>query len=150
MSPEGIAELRAVEVERGMGGVGGKRVVVNTRVGESEERVRRELEEVDAGEIPAGGGEGEKEVKGRRRWVFRGREVGVKGVQVGEKGVVGSRVEPVGGTLGSVARLKIQEGLWEVRRGHKVHGGERRRKYVLSVLRRKEREERERVAGGAK
>ncbi|MCJ1397077.1 hypothetical protein MMC11_000269 [Xylographa trunciseda] len=53
--------------------------------------------------------------------------------------IVGSYIQPVKGSGGSVARLKVQEGLWEVRRGHKVHGGERRRKNVLSRIAARER-----------
>jgi len=53
--------------------------------------------------------------------------------------IVGSYIQPLKGSGGSVARLKVQEGLWEVRRGHKVHGGERRRKNVLSRIAARER-----------
>jgi len=41
----------------------------------------------------------------------------------------GTGVEPVKGHPG-VARLKVREGLWEERRGHKVDGGERRKAEV--------------------
>lgn len=69
--------------------------------------------------------------------------LGVEGTPVmgltvrGARTIVGKRVELVKGSGGSVATLKAAEGLWEVRRGHKVHGGERRRKYVLSLIARK-------------
>jgi len=64
----------------------------------------------------------------------------VKGLKVRGAGtIVGSFVEPVKGTGGSMARLKVKEGMWEVRRGHKVHGGERRRKNVLSRIAARER-----------
>ena len=44
--------------------------------------------------------------------------------------IVGSYIQPVAGTNGSVARLKVVEGMWEHRRGHKVDGGERRQAEV--------------------
>ena len=44
--------------------------------------------------------------------------------------IVGSYIQPVVGTNGSVARLKVVEGMWEHRRGHKVDGGERRQAEV--------------------
>lgn len=44
--------------------------------------------------------------------------------------IVGSYIQPVTGTNGSVARLKVEEGMWEHRRGHKVDGGERRQAEV--------------------
>jgi hypothetical protein len=69
-------------------------------------------------------------------------EVKVKGVKVvgGGMGLVqGSGFSPVKGTKGSVARIAVKEGLWEVKRGVKVHGGERRRKNVLSRIAAKER-----------
>ncbi|MCJ1395878.1 hypothetical protein MMC18_008764 [Xylographa bjoerkii] len=53
--------------------------------------------------------------------------------------IVGSYIELVKGSEGSVARLKVKEGMWEIRRGHKVHGGERRRKNVLSRIAARER-----------
>ncbi|MCJ1288950.1 hypothetical protein MMC34_000481 [Xylographa carneopallida] len=64
----------------------------------------------------------------------------VQGFRVRGAGtIVGSYAELVKESGGSVARLKVQEGMWEVRRGHKVHGGERRRKYVLSQIAKKAR-----------
>jgi len=44
--------------------------------------------------------------------------------------IVGSYIQPVAGTNGSVAQLKVVEGMWEHRRGHKVDGGERRKAEV--------------------
>jgi hypothetical protein len=44
--------------------------------------------------------------------------------------IVGPYVQPQKGSNGSVATLKVQEGLWEHRRGHKVDGGERRKAEV--------------------
>jgi hypothetical protein len=44
--------------------------------------------------------------------------------------ISGSYIEPVAGSNGSVARLRVVEGMWEHRRGHKVDGGERRQAEV--------------------
>lgn len=41
--------------------------------------------------------------------------------------IEGPYVQPSKGSKGTVATLKVQEGLWEHRRGHKVDGGERRK-----------------------
>lgn len=49
---------------------------------------------------------------------------------VGVRTIVGPYVQPVKGTRGSVATIKVQEGMWEVRRGVKVDGGERRKVQV--------------------
>lgn len=43
--------------------------------------------------------------------------------------IAGTGVQPVKGHVG-VARLKVQEGLWEQKQGHKVDGGERRQAEV--------------------
>lgn len=44
--------------------------------------------------------------------------------------IQGPYVQPSKGSNGSMATLKVQEGLWEHRRGHKVDGGERRKAEV--------------------
>jgi hypothetical protein len=44
--------------------------------------------------------------------------------------IVGPYIQPKKGSNGSVATLKVQEGLWEHKRGHKVDGGERRKAEV--------------------
>ena len=49
---------------------------------------------------------------------------------VGAHTIVGPYIQPVKGTGGSVATIKVQEGMWEVKRGHKVDGGERRKVQV--------------------
>lgn len=55
----------------------------------------------------------------------------VDGMKVaGVRTIVGPYVQPVKGTSGSVATIKVQEGMWEVRRGVKVDGGERRKVQV--------------------
>ncbi|KAH6612442.1 IGR protein motif-domain-containing protein [Boeremia exigua] len=54
----------------------------------------------------------------------------VSGVLVqGARTIKGSYVEPIKGE-GMRARIRLQEGMWEERRGHKVDGGERRRAMV--------------------
>lgn len=55
----------------------------------------------------------------------------VEGMKVmGARTIVGPYVQLVKGTSGSVATIKVQEGMWEVRRGVKVDGGERRKVQV--------------------
>lgn len=55
----------------------------------------------------------------------------VEGMKVaGVRTIVGPYVQPVKGTRGSVATIKVREGMWEVRRGVKVDGGERRKVQV--------------------
>ena len=55
----------------------------------------------------------------------------VEGMSVqGARSIVGPYIQPVKGTSGSVATLKVQERMWEERRGIKVDGGERRKKMV--------------------
>lgn len=49
---------------------------------------------------------------------------------VGARTIVGPYIQPVKGTGGSVATIKVQEGMWEVKRGQKVDGGERRKVQV--------------------
>ena len=68
----------------------------------------------------------------------------VKGVKLHQGHIiVGPYVQPQKGSNGSVATLKVQEGLWEHRRGHKVDGGERR-KAEVRFKRRVEERKRER------
>ena len=55
----------------------------------------------------------------------------VEGMKVaGARTIVGPFIRPVKGTSGSVARIKVQEGMWEIRRGEKIDGGERRKAMV--------------------
>ncbi|KAF1815986.1 hypothetical protein P152DRAFT_455708 [Eremomyces bilateralis CBS 781.70] len=53
--------------------------------------------------------------------------------------ISGPFVEPLKGTQGMGARLKVQEGLWEVKQGRKVDGGERRKAEVRAKRRAAER-----------
>ena len=46
---------------------------------------------------------------------------------IGARTIVGPYLQPVKGTNGSVATIKVQDGMWEVKRGVKVDGGERRK-----------------------
>ena len=64
----------------------------------------------------------------------------VKGLKVlGAHTVSGSHVELVKDTMGRVGRIKVQEGMWEQKRGHKIDGGERRRAEVRAKRRSEER-----------
>ncbi|KIV94257.1 hypothetical protein PV10_02040 [Exophiala mesophila] len=49
--------------------------------------------------------------------------------------ITGPSAHPLKGTNGSGATLVAREGLWEHKRGHKIHGGERRRAETLHKLR---------------
>lgn len=70
---------------------------------------------------------------------------GVDGVVVkGAKNIKGPYVEMVKGSGGLKARLRVQEGIWEIRRGHKVDGGERRRAEVRAKRRAAENKEKQR------
>ncbi|KAJ4370664.1 telomere length regulation protein [Neocucurbitaria cava] len=69
----------------------------------------------------------------------------VQGVIVkGAKTIKGSYVEPVKGSEGLRARIRLQEGIWEVKRGHKVDGGERRKAEVRAKRRAAENKEKAR------
>lgn len=65
------------------------------------------------------------------------RVAGVK--QKGANTIYGSHVEPVKGSGGSRAIIRVKEGLWEHVRGHKVDGGERRKAEVRAKRRSAER-----------
>lgn len=49
--------------------------------------------------------------------------------------ICGPYVRPVLGTRGYAAKVAVQEGIWEERRGHKVDGGERRKAEVRAKRR---------------
>jgi len=110
VSAAGQAELRVVT-----DAATGRKVVVNTELSEGAtvENLAEELDLVRAGLTTVA-------------------QVKVRGV--GRGAIVGSYVDPVKGSLGSVGRIKVQEGIWEVKRGVKLFGGERRRKNVLSRI----------------
>jgi hypothetical protein len=55
----------------------------------------------------------------------------LEGVRVvGAKTIQGPHVEIVKGTHGLGAQLRAKEGIWEIKRGRKIDGGERRRAEV--------------------
>ena len=55
----------------------------------------------------------------------------VQGMKViGAQTIVGPHVQLVKGSQGSLATIRVREGMWEVKRGHKVDGGERRKVQV--------------------
>jgi hypothetical protein len=94
---------------------------------------------------------------GTRRFVVNvpvGAEAPVESVEMlpkvqgvilkGSKTIKGSFVEPVKGGQGLKARIRLQEGIWEVRRGHKVDGGERRKAEVRAKRRAAENKEKAR------
>ncbi|KZM23089.1 telomere length regulation protein [Ascochyta rabiei] len=62
----------------------------------------------------------------------------------GAKTIKGSYVEPLKGSDGLRARIRLQEGMWEHTRGHKVDGGERRRAEVRAKRRAAENKEKAR------
>jgi IGR protein motif len=53
--------------------------------------------------------------------------------------IKGPFLQSIKGTNGSAAWIKVQEGMWEDKRGHKVDGGERRRAEVRAKRRSQER-----------
>lgn len=64
----------------------------------------------------------------------------IDGVTVKAPGVLhGSYFQSVKGSEGKALRLQVKEGMWEVKRGVKLFGGERRRKNVLSRIAARER-----------
>lgn len=75
---------------------------------------------------------------GMRKVALNGGEV-VRGVRVkGAQTVVGRQVVPVKGERGAGV-IAVREGLWEVRRGRKIDGGERRQAEVRAKRRGEER-----------
>ena len=108
---DGVAEVRVVEVPKS---TGKRPATVTTSPGMKKVIVNLPPEQDSTGLLA-------EEVK---------RIAGMK-IQ-GAQTIVGSYLEPLKGANGSVARIKVQEGMWEERRGHKVDGGERRKANVRS------------------
>lgn len=55
----------------------------------------------------------------------------VQGMKVrGAQTIMGPYIQTVKDSQGTLATIKIQEGMWEIKRGHKVDGGERRKEQV--------------------
>ncbi|KAF2733748.1 hypothetical protein EJ04DRAFT_553182 [Polyplosphaeria fusca] len=124
---DGVAHLRLVEAPVKESDVTQRRsrIATGTRV----PGTRKVVVNVPAGEEGVAGGD----VRGVRGFVVKGA-----------KTIQGPYVEYVKGSGGVRARLRLQEGVWEVKRGHKVDGGERRRAEVRAKRRAAEnREERE-------
>ncbi|TKA74315.1 hypothetical protein B0A55_07182 [Friedmanniomyces simplex] len=135
---DGVAELRIMEVESER--KGDRRATLTKGAG-----MRKVVVNVPATVAlpvdPAAKAVGEEEVVGGgqvpRVDVRNARAVsGVKIVAANTIG--GTGVEAVKGYQG-VARLRVKEGLWEERRGHKVDGGERRKAEVRYKRRAQER-----------
>ena len=137
---DGVAELRVVEVESARvrdreatltKGAGMRKVVVNVPGSKATLAVDPAAAAVEKD------GEGEGEARLTRgsavppsvdmRTAQLVTDGGVKIVQANSIG--GTGIEAVKGYQG-VARLRVKEGLWEQRRGHKVDGGERRKAEV--------------------
>lgn len=117
---DGAAELRVVEIpvpERG----GGPAASSLSTVVETEKGVMK-MKKMIVNEPP--------EVVAAQTLSYK-KLKSVEGIKVaGARTIVGPFVQPVKGTSGSVARINVQEGMWEVRRGIKVDGGERRKVQV--------------------
>ncbi|KAK4500353.1 hypothetical protein PRZ48_008542 [Zasmidium cellare] len=138
---DGIAELRIAEVPSAKGATiratvsqdaGMKKVIVNVRP-------TVVLPEDPANPQPK---EEKPSVLQRLAPPLRLKESQVKPIEgfkiVQGNTIGGTGVEYVKGHTG-VARLRVQDGLWEQRRGHKVDGGERRRAAVRAKRRSEER-----------
>ncbi|MCJ1313751.1 hypothetical protein MMC25_007431 [Agyrium rufum] len=133
---DGVGELRVVEKEdpkqTKSTDVSGKtsllpgmrKIIVNTPLSES-------VEEGEAGEGKTSQKIAAEEAE--ESWK-RVRGFGIRGAHT----IIGPYVEPVKGTDGRVARLRVKEGMWEERRGHKVDGGERRKEFNRAMRRLKE------------
>ena len=137
---DGVAELRIVEVPSARKAdqiatltksPGMRKVIINTPPTEAAPESKTE-------------GEGDTSSRTMIRTYSRIDPTEVKplkGFKVGAGNVVRARgIQPVKGRPG-VARLKVQEGLWEQRRGHIVDGGERRKAMVRSKRRAAERKD---------
>lgn len=134
---KGVAELRIVEVPSERPGdqmatlskdPGTRKMVVNTPVTvaampdpANPQESARDISIIPPPKIDAAKARPVKEMK-----IVRGNTIG------------GTGVEYIKGHPG-VARLRVQDGLWEQRRGHKVDGGERRRAEVRAKRRAQER-----------
>ncbi|KAL8764034.1 MAG: hypothetical protein Q9184_000322 [Pyrenodesmia sp. 2 TL-2023] len=109
---DSVAHVRVVEVPRDQGGVVGQEAF------QGPDAVRKVIVNL---------GPDVKELNEARLRALRP----VQGLKVhGAKTIVGPFVEPVKGSGGSLAAIRVQEGMWEQRRGVKVDGGERRKAMV--------------------
>ncbi|KAK3700024.1 telomere length regulation protein [Vermiconidia calcicola] len=137
---DGKAELRVVETESGRSvdrvgtltrGPGMRKVVVNMpSTSSSEETASMETET----EAPPNIASPPPQLSSKEA-----ERTAVSGVKIIHGSAIGGRgVQAVKGQQG-VAVLKVQEGLWEQKRGHKVDGGERRKEMVRAKRRVQER-----------
>lgn len=137
----GIAELRVVQVpsQRGIDkaatlskDAGTRKVIINTPLSiaapEDPANPRQKLPD-ELGLVPL------EIVQNAKANAIAGAKI-VAGDMISCRGIEYIRGHP------SVARLKVQEGLWEQRRGHKVDGGERRKAEVRAKRRAAERKTR--------
>lgn len=136
---KGVAELRIVEIPSNRAGdqmatlskdPGTRKVVVNTKVTvaampdpANPKEDSKDVSIVPPPRIDSSKAKAVKDIK-----IVRGNTIG------------GTGVEYIKGHPG-VARLRVQDGLWENRRGHKVDGGERRRAEVRAKRRAQERKD---------
>lgn len=147
---DGKAELRIVEVPSDRAGdrwgtltksAGMRKVVVNVepsgvleeKKGPPKEGEERPDDQTDAGQVALM----RNASPAPRMSVEEARPV--EGMKIHQGTIIGGTwVQGVKGHQG-VAVLKVQEGLWEQRRGHKVDGGERRKAEVRAKRRVQER-----------
>jgi hypothetical protein len=122
---DGVAELKLVEAPVGSHPVPGMAPRSAMATATKDPGTRKIVVNVPAGaEAPVEPLETVKRVQG----------VVVKGANT----IKGGYVEAVKGSGGLKARVRLQEGIWEERRGHKVDGGERRRAEVRAKARAEE------------
>lgn len=137
---KGVAELRIVEVPSKRAGdqvatlskdPGTRKVVVNTKVtvAAMPDPANPKDDSKDISIIPPPKVDASKVKPVRDIKIVRGNTIG------------GTGVEYIKGHPG-VARLRVQDGLWEQTRGHKVDGGERRVAEVRAKRRAAERKNR--------
>lgn len=120
---DGVATLRAVELPRQPEAGGGKGGSDDSAMAKHVPPMTRLIINLPAGETEP------TAVLGKGQSTFDLRKV--QGVKLADgHRIQGPYVQPTKGSYGSVATLKVQEGLWEHRRGHKVDGGERRKAEV--------------------
>lgn len=123
---DSVAHVRVVEVPRDQGGGVGRESF------KGPDAVRKVIVNL---------GPDVKEVNEARLSALRP----VQGLKVhGAKTIVGPFVEPLKGSGGSLAAIRVQEGMWEQRRGVKVDGGERRK---VMVRRKRKLEEMKKARG---
>ena len=120
---DGVATMRAVELPRLPEAQGGKSGSDDSVTSKQAPAMTRLIINLPAGETEP------RAVLGKGQSTFDLRKV--QGVKLADgHRIQGPYVQPMKGSFGSVATLKVQEGLWEHRRGHKVDGGERRKAEV--------------------